>query len=89
MISGLRRPKTAECKSHSIMGMGMDTVPMGMGMVVGMGMGTVPAMGMVGMGMVVGTGMGTVPTMGMVGMGMVATTIIIESQGFALAARSM
>jgi hypothetical protein len=88
MISGLQRPKTAECKSLSIMGMGTIHMGTGMGMVVGTAMGTVPTMGMVGMGTVVGTGMaGTI--MAMVGMGMVATTIIIESQGFALAARSM
>ena len=88
MISGLRRPKTAECKSHSITGMGMGTIPMGMGMVAGTGMGTVPTMGMVGMGMVVDMGMvGTI--MAMVGMGMVDTTIIIENQGFGLAARGM
>jgi hypothetical protein len=87
MISGLRRPKTAKCKSRSIMDMGMGTIPMGMGMVVAMG--TTP----MGMGMVaaMGTGMDMVG-MGMVGtiiMGTAGTTTTTESHGFALAARSM
>ena len=82
------RPKTAKCKSRSIMDMGMGTIPMGMGMVVAMGMGmAIPAMGMVGKG----TGMD------MVGMGMAGTIIMgtagiittTEGHGFALAARSM
>ena len=85
---GLRRPKTAKCKSRSIMDMGMGTIPMGMGMVVAMGMGmAIPTMGMVGMG----TGMDMVG-MGMAGtiiMGTAGTITTTESHGFALAARSM